>query len=161
MRFPHIDTTHKQKHSHGTHSTRHRSNGTGHWECLVIIHIAHQPACRKLVSLCVLAFLTEGTTIKLCAQKRAQAQQNEAQQKEMRKQRPLTTQATPQNIKRTHLNPDFLVASGMPLVPTSMTAAPGLSHEPFTILGCPHAAITMSASCTTDAMSCVYEGVRM
>mmetsp|Transcript_194 Transcript_194/g.427 ORF Transcript_194/g.427 Transcript_194/m.427 type:complete len:292 (-) Transcript_194:8-883(-) len=68
---------------------------------------------------------------------------------------PATGLASSKSTSPTSLKPDFLVASGMGFVPTSMTAAPGFSHEPFTILGFPQAATTISASRTTASMSLV------
>ena len=44
------------------------------------------------------------------------------------------------------LNPDFLLASGTRVVPTSMTTAPSFTISAFTKLGCPNAAIMISAS---------------
>ena len=44
------------------------------------------------------------------------------------------------------LKPDFLVASGTRVVPTSMTTAPSFTISAFTKLGCPRAAMMMSAS---------------
>ena len=44
------------------------------------------------------------------------------------------------------LKPDFFVESGTRVVPTSITTAPSFTISAFTKLGCPNAAMMISAS---------------
>ena len=55
-------------------------------------------------------------------------------------------------IPLTLLKPVFFVESVIGLVPTSMSAAPGLSHDPLISCAWPAAAITMSACLTISSM---------
>ena len=53
--------------------------------------------------------------------------------------------------------PDFLDASGIELIPQSMTTAPGLIHSPGTKLDLPIATTTISAVLTIEPKSFVLE----
>ena len=53
--------------------------------------------------------------------------------------------------------PDFLDASGMELIPQSITTAPGLIHSPGTKLDLPIATTTISAVLTIEPKSFVLE----
>ena len=68
-----------------------------------------------------------------------------------------TSAADSKSTSPTRRWPLFLLASGMKLVPTSMTTAPGFSQSPLTNWALPMAATTMSAWRTISGRFLVRE----
>ncbi|KAH9394403.1 hypothetical protein TYRP_004455 [Tyrophagus putrescentiae] len=71
--------------------------------------------------------------------------------------KPATSLTASKSTSPTSRWPDFLVASGMALIPQSMTTAPGLTQSFLTNNGCPMATTRMSASRHTSGKFFVFE----